>query len=478
MSSSRRNKNEKNAREKGRKQRKQAKLAPNAGKKKALKKDPGIPNLFPFKEKMLNQIQDAKAAQEAQKLEDKARLRQMLASAQSRTERFNESAPEDTSASTPTESVTSGQKDDSRKAYYKEFRKVIDQADVLLWVLDARDPLGCRSRHVERMIMNSGTNKRIVLVLNKIDLVPREAVDAWLKSLKNEFPAIAFKASTKQSASGSSSRGANEKMSLELATPGMLASSECLGADPLIKLLKNYCRNGGIKTSIRVGVIGFPNVGKSSVINSLKRARVCNVGSTPGQTKHAQEIHLDRLIRLIDSPGIVFSAAASSASSTVLRNIVKVELLTDPVAPVQAIIDRCKREQLMHVYAIPYFDTCEMFLVLVARKKGRIGRGGVPDIESAARCVLQDWNCGRIPYYCMPPVEKAAAVDGEESTHVSAAVVDSWAKEFDLEGIEEVQVSDTISKLKTRGEMDFVMAVESGVVDERDDDAAMMMDDE
>lgn len=78
----------------------------------------------------------------------------------------------------------------------------------------------------------------------------------------------------------------------------------------------------------------------------------------------------------------------------------------------------------------------------------------------------------------MPPVEKAAAVDGEESTHVSAAVVDSWAKEFDLEGIEEVQVSDTISKLKTRGEMDFVMAVESGVVDERDDDAAMMMDDE
>lgn len=116
------------------------------------------------------------------------------------------------------------------------------------------------------------------------------------------------------------------------------------------------------------------SVGKSSVINSLKRARVCNVGSTPGQTKHAQEIHLDRLIRLIDSPGIVFSAAASSASSTVLRNIVKVELLTDPVAPVQAIIDRCKREQLMHVYAIPYFDTCEMFLVLVARKKGRIGR--------------------------------------------------------------------------------------------------------
>lgn len=57
-----------------------------------------------------------------------------------------------------------------------------------------------------------------------------------------------------------------------------LKGSECLGADTLLQLLKNYARNVDIKTAITVGVVGLPNVGKSSVINSLKRTRVAQVG--------------------------------------------------------------------------------------------------------------------------------------------------------------------------------------------------------
>lgn len=69
------------------------------------------------------------------------------------------------------EAAISGQKDNSRKAYYREFRKVVDQADVILQVLDARDPLGCRSKDVEEMIMNAGAGKKIILVLNKIGIL-------------------------------------------------------------------------------------------------------------------------------------------------------------------------------------------------------------------------------------------------------------------------------------------------------------------
>lgn len=53
-----------------------------------------------------------------------------------------------------------------------------------------------------------------------------------------------------------------------------------------MSLLGNYCRNQGMKTAITVGVVGLPNVGKSSIINSLNRSKACNVGSTPGVTKY------------------------------------------------------------------------------------------------------------------------------------------------------------------------------------------------
>lgn len=163
-------------------------------------------------------------------------------------------------------------------------------------------------------------------------MVPKENVEQWLKYLRNEYPAIAFKASTQNQRNNLS----QSNVSTDAASVNMLNSSECLGADTLIKLLKNYCRNVNIKTSITVGIVGYPNVGKSSVINSLKRSKVCGVGSTPGFTKVAQQITLDKNIKLLDCPGIVFAQQGQdgqNAAEITLRNCVKVELLDDPITP-------------------------------------------------------------------------------------------------------------------------------------------------
>ena len=78
---------------------------------------------------------------------------------------------------------------------------------------------------------------------------------------------------------------AQSKVSIDVASQDLLQTSSCLGANTLLKLLGNYCRSQDMKTAITVGIVGFPNVGKSSVINSLKRSKACNVGSTPGLTK-------------------------------------------------------------------------------------------------------------------------------------------------------------------------------------------------
>jgi nuclear GTP-binding protein len=160
-------------------------------------------------------------------------------------------------------------------------------------------------------------------------LVPKEVLDKWLKYLRNFFPTIPFKAST-QTQRGNLKQST---VSVDSAPANLLNSGECLGAEALIQLLKNYCRNADIKTAIKVGVIGYPNVGKSSLINSLKRARVCGVGSTPGLTKSLQEVHIDKHIKLIDCPGIVFSKDSHASPQVILRNCVKVETLPNPVAP-------------------------------------------------------------------------------------------------------------------------------------------------
>jgi nuclear GTP-binding protein len=134
----------------------------------------------------------------------------------------------------------------------------------------------------------------MVLVLNKIDLVPPEVVGSWLTVLRRSHPTIAMAASSQ-----------NHQIATQVTV------------DALLQLLKNYARNGKhtkSKTVITVGMIGYPNTGKSSIINALKRTRAVGVSPKPSHTVAMQEVVLDRHVRLLDSPGI----AAPPCSATAL----------------------------------------------------------------------------------------------------------------------------------------------------------------
>jgi len=226
-------------------------------------------------------------------------------------------------------------------------------------------------------------------------------------------------------------------------TESQLLSNQCLGADTLVQLLKNYARSLDIKSKISVGIIGFPNVGKSSVINSLKRSKAVGVGARAGFTKNVSEVVLDSNITLIDCPGIIFSSEMSE-SEAALRNCVNFDQLDDYVLPVQALLDRCNHDTLVQIYKIPMFKDTPEFIRSVAQRRGKIGKGGIPSEEAGARLILKDWNTGRIPYYTVPPGLEEQAL----TRALNAKIVSDWSEQFQLREVMELERTTVLDKLK------------------------------
>jgi len=219
---------------------------------------------------------------------------------------------------------------------------------------------------------------------------------------------VLFKAST-QNQKTNLSKGADlhKKTLTENAdlVEKMTNLSATVGAESLLNILKNYARvstDSKVKQCITVGIVGFPNVGKSSIINSLKRTRSAATGNQPGVTKKMQEIQLDKNIVLLDSPGVVMGTSENT-NSLILRQAIKIEDLADPIKPVEAILDRVEQEEILKLYKIAKYTSVETMLGQISRKKGLLRAGGVANMDEAARSVLRDYQNGKIKYFSVPP---------------------------------------------------------------------------
>ncbi|KAF8554340.1 NGP1NT-domain-containing protein [Imleria badia] len=266
---------------------------------------------------------------------------------------------------------------------YGELYKVIDSSDVILHILDARDPLGTMCESVLEYLKKEKAHKQVVLVINKCDLVPNWVTARYIQHLTPRYPTIAFHASKNHS----------------------------FGKGSLIQLLRQFSQLHSDKKQISVGFVGYPNVGKSSVINTLKSGKVCRVAPVPGETKVWQYITLTRRIYLIDCPGVVPTSAHDSQTSTVLKGVVRVEALPTPSEHIPALMERVKPLYLSRTYNIPLPDPKnptqgwdpEEFLNVLAKMKGRLLKGGEPDVDGVAKIILTDWVRGRIPFFVPPP---------------------------------------------------------------------------
>ncbi|KAH7133606.1 P-loop containing nucleoside triphosphate hydrolase protein [Dactylonectria macrodidyma] len=501
------------------KQKKQRKLAKkNPEWRSKLKKDPGIPNLFPYKEKVLQEIEEKRL----KKIEDAQKRKEMAKAAKTGGAKKDEDVMEDVDLaedglddldddemdedideSNPMAALIASARaaaakydrkladhddmdedDDSdddndrggempigqassRKTYDKVFKNVVEQADVVLYVLDARDPESTRSREVERSVMAAASGgKRLILILNKVDLIPPKVLRDWLIYLRRYFPTLPLRASN----AASNAHTFNHRDVTVQSTSAAL-----------FKALKSFAASRQLKRAVSVGVIGYPNVGKSSVINALLSRvsgkaptsnKACPAGAEAGVTTSIRSVKIDSKLKLLDSPGVVFPSSSSTQSAglvslknaneahahLILLNAVPPKQIDDPIPAVSLLLKRLSTspelmEKLTKVYDIAALlpsrtdgDTTTDFLVQVARKRGRIGRGGIPNLGSAAMTVVTDWRDGRIQGWVEPPVlavessttpaKSALKNAGEDEVAADQKeIVTEWAAEFKLEGL-------------------------------------------
>ena len=185
-----------------------------------------------------------------------------------------------------------------------------------------------------------------------------------------------------------------------------------------------------------VGLVGYPNVGKSSTINAIFGAKKTAVAPTPGKTKHFQTLAVSPALTLCDCPGLVLPRVAASKADMVAAGVVPIDRLTDVRAPVGVVARRAGRRQLEAAYGLKGLAagreeaaqeeagaegaaaallaggggkgdeapvTAARLLRALAQARGWVSGAGMPDESRAGRQVLKDYTCGKLLHCALPP---------------------------------------------------------------------------
>ncbi|RME54467.1 GTPase [Candidatus Woesearchaeota archaeon] len=239
------------------------------------------------------------------------------------------------------------------KNFWKIVNEVISESDIILEVLDSRLVNETRNKEIEDKVKAS--NKVLIYVLNKCDLVDIER----LKKLK-------------------------------LKPSAYVSSQKRYGITKLLHLILRYAK----KDKNIVGVLGYPNTGKSSLVNALKGRSSASTSPISGHTKGKQIIRINKKLYLLDSPGVFPYKEKNEMKHAVTSSL-------DPAKvkdPELAVIELMKSfpGKIESYYDVPQTKSYEKTIEKIALKNNKLLKGGVPDTETMSRIILRNWQKGKI----------------------------------------------------------------------------------
>ncbi|KAL8560637.1 hypothetical protein ACOMHN_062882 [Nucella lapillus] len=215
--------------------------------------------------------------------------------------------------------------------------------------------------------------------------------------------------------------GNQRSQSRPQASQAVDVADSCLQtSDDFLDLLRGMARTHCLEGVTTVGMVGYPNVGKSSTINTILQTKKVAVSATPGRTKHFQTLYVEKDLMLCDCPGLVFPSFVNSKAELVVNGILPIDQLQDSEPPVELVchhVGRGALEALYHLNLPPpeewedqdkapsAYDLLQAYGAL----RGFMSHKGNPDRPRGARYILKDFVNGKL-LFCHPPPGIEAAV--------------------------------------------------------------------
>ena len=248
----------------------------------------------------------------------------------------------------------------------------LKMVDAIVEITDARIPESSRNPVLDELVKD----KPRIMIMNKCDYADENATNLWRRYYEGRGMTVI----TCDCRSG---KGINK----------FVPTVKNL----LSELIERRKKRGMVGSTLRLMVVGIPNVGKSSFINRMAKTKKAKVGDRPGVTRGKQWVSIDKEVELLDMPGILWpkfddqtAAQRLAFTGAIKDDVVDIEALARALGE---LLTREYPDLLKARYRIP----CEGdVLTEIARARGMLVSGGEPDTERAAATLLDEYRGGRI----------------------------------------------------------------------------------